>query len=51
MSYILGSDGDAAVIDPVYPAEYYLSKVSEIGAKITKVFEKNACNKLINTES
>jgi glyoxylase-like metal-dependent hydrolase (beta-lactamase superfamily II)/rhodanese-related sulfurtransferase len=39
MSYILESDGDAAVIDPVYPIEYYLSKVSEIGAKITKVFD------------
>lgn len=39
MSYILESDGDAAIIDPVYPIEYYLSKVSEIGAKITKVFD------------
>lgn len=39
MSYILESDGDAAVIDPVYPAKYYLSKVLEIGAKITKVFD------------
>ena len=39
MSYILESDGDAAVIDPFYPVEYYLSKVSEIGAKITKVFD------------
>lgn len=39
MSYILESDGSAAVIDPVYPIEYYLSKVSEIGAKITKVFD------------
>ena len=39
MSYILESHGDAAVIDPVYPVEYYLSKVSEIGAKITNVFD------------
>ena len=39
MSYILESDGEAVVIDPVYPVEYYLSKVSEIGAKITKVFD------------
>ena len=39
MSYILASDGDAAIIDPVYPIEYYLSKVSEIGAKITKVLD------------
>jgi glyoxylase-like metal-dependent hydrolase (beta-lactamase superfamily II) len=39
MSYILESDGNAAVIDPVYSVEYYLSKVSEIGAKITKVFD------------
>lgn len=39
MSYILESDGDAAIIDPVYPVEYYLSKVSEIGAKVTKVFD------------
>ena len=31
MSYILESDGEAVVIDPVYPVEYYLSKVSEIG--------------------
>ena len=27
MSYILESDGGAAVIDPVYPIEYYLSKI------------------------
>jgi glyoxylase-like metal-dependent hydrolase (beta-lactamase superfamily II)/rhodanese-related sulfurtransferase len=39
MSYILESDGDAAIIDPVYPTEYYLSKASEMGAKITKVFD------------
>ena len=39
MSYILASDGDAAIIDSVYPIEYYLSKVSEIGAKITKVLD------------
>ena len=39
MSYILESDGGAPVIDPVYPIEYYLSKISEIGAKITKVFD------------
>jgi glyoxylase-like metal-dependent hydrolase (beta-lactamase superfamily II)/rhodanese-related sulfurtransferase len=39
MSYILASDGNAAIIDPVYPIEYYLSKVSEIGAKITKVLD------------
>jgi glyoxylase-like metal-dependent hydrolase (beta-lactamase superfamily II)/rhodanese-related sulfurtransferase len=39
MSYIVESDGDAAIIDPVYPIEYYLSKVSEIGAKVTKVFD------------
>jgi glyoxylase-like metal-dependent hydrolase (beta-lactamase superfamily II)/rhodanese-related sulfurtransferase len=39
MSYILESDGNAAIIDPVYPIEYYLSKVSEIGAKITKVLD------------
>ncbi|MGA7370296.1 MAG: rhodanese-like domain-containing protein [Nitrososphaeraceae archaeon] len=39
MSYILESDGDAAIIDPVYPIEYYLSKVSGIGAKITKVYD------------
>ena len=39
MSYILESDGNAAIIDPVYPIEYYLSKVSEMGANITKVFD------------
>ena len=39
MSYILASDRDAPIIDPVYPIEYYLSKVSEIGANITKVLD------------
>jgi glyoxylase-like metal-dependent hydrolase (beta-lactamase superfamily II)/rhodanese-related sulfurtransferase len=39
MSYILESDGEAAIIDPFYPTEYYLSKVSEIGARITRVFD------------
>lgn len=39
ISYILESNGESAVIDPVHPIEYYLSKVSEIGARITKVFD------------
>ena len=39
MSYILRSMVVLPVIDPVYPIEYYLSKISEIGAKITKVFD------------
>lgn len=39
MSYILESEGEAAVIDPVYPTEYYISKVSDMGAEITKVFD------------
>ena len=39
MSYILESNGETAVIDPVYPLEYYVNKVSEIGGKITKVFD------------
>jgi glyoxylase-like metal-dependent hydrolase (beta-lactamase superfamily II)/rhodanese-related sulfurtransferase len=39
MSYILESNGEAAVIDPVYPVEHYVNKVSEMEAKITKVFD------------
>ena len=39
MSYILESNGEAAVIDPVYPVEHYVKKVSEWGSKITKVFD------------
>jgi glyoxylase-like metal-dependent hydrolase (beta-lactamase superfamily II)/rhodanese-related sulfurtransferase len=39
ISYILGSKGEAAVIDPFYPVRYYINKASEIGVKITKVFD------------
>jgi glyoxylase-like metal-dependent hydrolase (beta-lactamase superfamily II)/rhodanese-related sulfurtransferase len=39
MSYLLDSDGQAIVIDPVYPVDDYLQKASEIGTRITKVFD------------
>jgi glyoxylase-like metal-dependent hydrolase (beta-lactamase superfamily II)/rhodanese-related sulfurtransferase len=39
ISYILGSKGEAAVIDPLYPVEHYIKKASEIGVRITTVFD------------
>lgn len=39
ISYILGSNGEAGVIDPIYPIEYYIQKASEMHVKITKVFD------------
>lgn len=37
LSYIVGSDGQALVIDPVYPAEKYLEFAKNAGLKIIKV--------------
>ncbi len=39
MSYLLDSDGQSIVIDPVYPVDDYIQKASEIGTTITKVFD------------
>ena len=39
ISYILGSKGEAGVIDPIYPIGYYIQKASEMGVRITKVFD------------
>ncbi|MDQ4072962.1 MAG: rhodanese-like domain-containing protein [Thermoproteota archaeon] len=39
MSYLLDSDGQSIVIDPVYPIDDYIQKASEIGTTITKVFD------------
>ena len=37
ISYLLDSDGESIVIDPVYPVNDYIQKASEIGTKISKV--------------
>lgn len=39
MSYLLDSDGQAAIIDPVYPIKEYLDKSIEIGTKIIKIID------------
>ncbi len=39
MSYLLDSDGQSIVIDPVYPIDDYIKKVSEIGTKISAVVD------------
>lgn len=39
LSYMIGSDGEALVIDPVYPAEKYVELARENGLKITKVMD------------
>ena len=39
MSYLLDSDGESIVIDPVYPINDYIQKASEIGTKISKVVD------------
>ncbi len=40
MSYILESNGDAVVIDPVFPVEDYIKTANEdLNSKITKVFD------------
>jgi glyoxylase-like metal-dependent hydrolase (beta-lactamase superfamily II)/rhodanese-related sulfurtransferase len=39
MSYMLDSDGECIVIDPVYPIDDYMQKASEIGTKISKVVD------------
>ena len=39
ISYLLDSDGESIVIDPVYPINDYIQKASEIGTKISKVVD------------
>ena len=39
MSYMLDSDGESIVIDPVYPIDDYMQKALEIGTKISKVVD------------
>jgi glyoxylase-like metal-dependent hydrolase (beta-lactamase superfamily II)/rhodanese-related sulfurtransferase len=39
LSYIIGSDGEALVVDPVYPAEKYIELTRERDLKITKVVD------------
>jgi glyoxylase-like metal-dependent hydrolase (beta-lactamase superfamily II)/rhodanese-related sulfurtransferase len=39
MSYLLDSDGESVVIDPVYPIKVYLDKASKIGTKIIKIID------------
>lgn len=39
LSYIVGSGGEAVVIDPVYPAEKYLEFAGDARLKITKVMD------------
>jgi glyoxylase-like metal-dependent hydrolase (beta-lactamase superfamily II)/rhodanese-related sulfurtransferase len=39
LSHIVGSNGEAAVIDPTYPAQKYLEFAQKEGLKITKVID------------
>lgn len=39
MSYLLDSDGQSIVVDPVYPVNDYLQKAFELRTKITKVID------------
>jgi glyoxylase-like metal-dependent hydrolase (beta-lactamase superfamily II) len=39
ISYLLDSDGESIVIDPVYPVNDYIQKALEIGTKISKVVD------------
>lgn len=39
LSYIIESNGEAVVIDPVYPAERYVELARDRGLKITKVMD------------
>lgn len=39
LSHIIGSDGEAVVIDPIYPAQKYLEFAKQQNLKITKVID------------
>lgn len=39
LSHIVGSDGEAVVIDPIYPAQKYLEFAKQHNLKITKVLD------------
>ena len=39
VSYLLDSDGQSVIVDPVYPINEYLDKASEIGTKIMKIID------------
>jgi glyoxylase-like metal-dependent hydrolase (beta-lactamase superfamily II)/rhodanese-related sulfurtransferase len=39
ISYLIDSYGQSIVIDPVYPLDDYVQKATEIGTKISKVFD------------
>lgn len=38
-SYIVSANGEGAVIDPVFPVDYYLNLASERGIRFTKVYD------------
>ncbi len=39
ISYLLDSDGQSVVIDPVYPINEYIQKAAEIGTRIVKIID------------
>ena len=39
MSYLIDSDGQSVVIDPVFPYDEYIQKATEIGTQIVKVID------------
>ncbi|WP_458745342.1 rhodanese-like domain-containing protein [Candidatus Nitrosocosmicus sp. T] len=39
ISYLLDSEGQSVIIDPVYPINEYLDKASEVGTKIIKIID------------
>jgi glyoxylase-like metal-dependent hydrolase (beta-lactamase superfamily II) len=39
ISYLLNSDGESLIIDPVYPIDEYIQKASEIESKISRIID------------
>ena len=39
ISYLLDSDGESIIIDPVYPIEKYIQKATELDTKIVKIID------------
>ncbi len=48
LSWLIGDDGEAAVIDPRRDCEIYIEKASAAGCRITHVFETHRNEDLIS---
>jgi glyoxylase-like metal-dependent hydrolase (beta-lactamase superfamily II)/rhodanese-related sulfurtransferase len=42
LSFVVLSDGDAAIIDPLRHTEHYMNVIEEAGAKLTRIFDTHA---------